>query len=98
MLQFVFALQGEPNFAQPTNNGIMVSVARPHELQGKVPDEKLTFNKYCIARKFRRVKFSRKLIRQSFRNFIFTDSDPIATINDINIVSRIPIRLPLLMT
>ena len=47
--------------------------------------------KYRIARKFRRVKFSWKLIRLSFRDFIFTDSDPIAIINDVNIVLRIKI-------
>ena len=46
---------------------------------------------YRIARKFRRVKFSWKLIRLSFCNFIFTDSNPIAIINDVNIVSRIKI-------
>ena len=46
---------------------------------------------YQIARKFRGVKSSRKLIRLSFRDFIFTDSDPIAIINDANIVSRIKI-------
>ena len=46
---------------------------------------------YRIARKFRGVKFSWKLIRLSFRNFIFTDSNPIAIINDINIVSWIKI-------
>ena len=46
---------------------------------------------YRIARKFRGVKFSRKLIRLSFRNFIFADSDPIAIINDVNIVSWIKI-------
>ena len=46
---------------------------------------------YRIARKFRRVKFSQKLIRLSFRNFICTDSDPIAIVNDINMVSRIKI-------
>ena len=33
------------------------------------------------ARKFRRVKFSRKLIRLTFHDFIFTDSDPIPIIN-----------------
>ena len=33
----------------------------------------------------------RKLIRLSFRNFIFTDSNPIAIINDVNIVSQIKI-------
>ena len=38
---------------------------------------------YRIARKFRRVKFSQKLIRLSFCDFIFADSDPIAVINDI---------------
>ena len=38
---------------------------------------------YRIARKFRGVKFSRKLIRLSFRDFIFTDSNPIANINDV---------------
>ena len=46
---------------------------------------------YCIARKFRGVKFSRKLIRRSFHDFIFTDSDPIAIINDVNIVSHVKI-------
>ena len=46
---------------------------------------------YCIARKFCGIKFLRKLIRLSFRDFIFTDSDPIAVINDINVVSRIKI-------
>ena len=44
-----------------------------------------------IARKFCRITFLRKLIRLSFRNFIFTDSDPIAIINDVNIVSWIKI-------
>ena len=44
-----------------------------------------------ITRKFRGVNFSRKLIRLSFRDYIFTDSDPIAIINDVNIVSRIKI-------
>ena len=46
---------------------------------------------YRIARKFHGVKFSRKLIRLSFRNFIFADSGPIAIINDVhvNIVSQI---------
>ena len=47
-----------------------------------------TPNVYCIARKFRGVKFSQKLICLSFRDFIFADSDPI---NDVNIVSRIKI-------
>ena len=47
--------------------------------------------KYRIARKFRGVKFSRKLIRLSFRDFIFADSDPIPIINDVNIVSQIKI-------
>ena len=47
--------------------------------------------KYRIARKFRGVKFSRKLIRLSFRDFIFADSDPIPIINDVNIVSRFKI-------
>ena len=46
---------------------------------------------YCIARKFRGIKFSWKLIRLSFRDVIFTDSDPIAVINDINVVLRIKI-------
>ena len=46
---------------------------------------------YRIARKFRGVKFSWKLIRLSFRDFIFMDSDPIVIINDVNIVSRIKI-------
>ena len=32
-----------------------------------------------------------ELIRLSFHDFIFTDSDPIAIINDVNIVSRIKI-------
>ena len=41
---------------------------------------------YHIARKFREVKFSQKLIRLSFRDFIFMDSD---LINDVNIVSWI---------
>ena len=44
-----------------------------------------------IARKFRGVKFLQKLIRLSFCDYIFTDSDPIAIINDVNIVSRIKI-------
>ena len=43
---------------------------------------------YCIARKFRGVKF---FIRLSFCNFIFADSGPIAIINDVNIVSWIKI-------
>ena len=43
---------------------------------------------YRIARKFRGVKFSWKLIRLSF---LFTDSDPIAIINDVNIITRIKI-------
>ena len=46
---------------------------------------------YRIARKFRRIKFSQKLIWLSFRDFIFADSDPIAIINDVNIVSQIKI-------
>ena len=46
---------------------------------------------YRIARKFHGIKFSWKLIRLSFRNFIFMDSDPIAIINDINTVLRIKI-------
>ena len=46
---------------------------------------------YRIARKFHGVKFSWKLIWQSFCNFIFKDSDPIAIINDINTVSQIKI-------
>ena len=41
---------------------------------------------YRIARKFCRIKFLRKLIRLSFLDFIFVDSDPIAIINDVNIV------------
>ena len=44
---------------------------------------------YHTARKFCGVKFLRKLIRLSFRNFIFVDSGPIAIINDVNIVLRI---------
>ena len=47
--------------------------------------------KYRIARKFRGVKFSQKLIRLSFRNFICMDSDPIAIVNDVNMVSQINI-------
>ena len=47
--------------------------------------------RYCIARKFHGVKFSQKLIRLSFRDFIFADSSPIAIINDVNIVSQIKI-------
>ena len=43
---------------------------------------------YRIARKFRGVKFSQKLIRLTFHDFIFADSDPIPI---INIVSRIKI-------
>ena len=39
---------------------------------------------YRIARKFRGVKFSRKLLRLSFRDFIFMDSDLIAIINDVS--------------
>ena len=46
---------------------------------------------YRIARKFRGVKFSRKLIRLSFNNLIFADSDPIAIISDVNIVLQIKI-------
>ena len=46
---------------------------------------------YRIARDFCGVKFAWKLIRISFRNFIFADSDPIAIINDVNIVLRIKI-------
>ena len=42
-------------------------------------------------RKFCGVKFSRKLSQLSFRDFIFTDSDPIPLINDVNIVSQIKI-------
>ena len=45
---------------------------------------------YRIARKFRRVKYSQKLIRLSFRDFIFADSNPIL-INDVTIVSQIKI-------
>ena len=53
---------------------------------------KVCFYVYRIARKFHRVKFSRKLIRLSFHDFIFMDSDPISIIiNDVNIVSRIKI-------
>ena len=51
----------------------------------------LCFVYYHIARKFRGVKFLRKLIRLSFHDFIFTDSDPIAIINDVNIVLWIKI-------
>ena len=47
--------------------------------------------KYHVARKFRGVKFSQKLIRLSFRDFICTDSDPIAIVNDVNMVLRIKI-------
>ena len=57
------------------------------ELQLKVNETYM----YRIARKFRGVKFLRKLIRLSFRDFFFTDSDPIAIISDVNIVSRIKI-------
>ena len=46
---------------------------------------------YRITRKFRRVKFLRKLIRLSFLDFIFVDSSPIAIIGDANIVLRIKI-------
>ena len=46
---------------------------------------------YHIARKFRRIKFSWKLIRLSFRGFIFADSGPIAIINDVNTVLLIKI-------
>ena len=46
---------------------------------------------YRIARKFCGVKFSQKLIWLSFRDFIFMDSDPIAIINGVNVVSRIKI-------
>ena len=46
---------------------------------------------YHIARKFCVVKFSRKLIWLSFRNFIFVDSSRIAIISDVNIVLRIKI-------
>ena len=42
-------------------------------------------------RKFHRVKFSWKLIRLSFHDFVFTDSDPIVIINDVKIVLRIKI-------
>ena len=58
------------------------------------PHSMLTVNAgvvYRIARKFRGVKFSWKLIRLSFCVFIFTDSNPIAIINDVNIVSWIKI-------
>ena len=44
-----------------------------------------------IARKFCGVKFSRKLIRLSFLDFIFTNSDPITIINDVNIILQIEI-------
>ena len=47
--------------------------------------------RYRIARKFCGIKFLRKLIRLSFRDFIFADSDPIAITNDVNIVSWIKI-------
>ena len=47
--------------------------------------------RYRIARKFHGIKFSRKLILLSFRDFIFMDSNPIAIINDVNIVSQIKI-------
>ena len=46
---------------------------------------------YRIARKFRGVKFSRKLTRLSFRDFIFADSGPIIIINDVNILLQIKI-------
>ena len=44
---------------------------------------------YRIARKFRGIKIFAELIRPSFRDFIFMDSDPITTINNVNIVSWI---------
>ena len=46
---------------------------------------------YSIARKFYGVKFSQKLIRLSFHDFIFADSGPIAIINNVNTVSWIKI-------
>ena len=52
-----------------------------------------------MTMKFRGVEFSRKLIRLSSRDFIFTDSDPIAIIN--NVIYGFPpltlcaVRLPL---
>ena len=54
-------------------------------------DPFVSYIAYHIARKFREVKFSWKLIQLSFCDFIFTDSDPIAIINDVNIVSLIKI-------
>ena len=47
--------------------------------------------RYHIARKLRGVKFLRNLIRLSFCDFIFADSNPITIINDVNIVSQIKI-------
>ena len=46
------------------------------------------YTRYRIARKFRGVKFSQKLTRLSFCDFIFADFGPIAIINDVNILSR----------
>ena len=48
---------------------------------------------YSIARKFCGIKFSPKLIQLSFCDFIFMDSDPVAIISDVNIVSRIKISV-----
>ena len=44
---------------------------------------------YCITRNFRGTKLSQKLIPLSSRNFTVMDSDPIAIINHVNIVSQI---------
>ena len=46
---------------------------------------------YRIARNFHKVKFPWKLIRLSFHDFIFVDSNLIAIINDVDIVSWIKI-------
>ena len=46
---------------------------------------------YCTARKVSRDKIFVETHSTSFYDFIFTNSDPIAIINDVNIVSWIKI-------
>ena len=43
--------------------------------QMKTTERCVQLQAYCIAKKFRRVKFSGKLIRLSFSDFIFVDSN-----------------------
>ena len=86
-----FCYSSEINLVQPKVFGVSVllNVLNVAMLVAKVhasPRNLVCKTIYHIARKFRRVKFSWKLIRLSFCNFIFTDSNPIAIINDVNIV------------